>query len=88
MLVSCPECAYQISKFAETCPKCGLPAAGKRSEEWSDMMARLYDGKQLKLIGNPMRCSTSGCEAFLPDPVRVTVKIEKMIVRIHHLLCV
>jgi hypothetical protein len=63
MLVSCPECAREISDRAKTCPACGFPIA---EEIAARQAAKLGDRGERKHIGEVdcPRCEARGFRTF------------------------
>jgi len=37
-LIKCKECGAEISEQAESCPRCGIKCAGRRSRTWIDTL--------------------------------------------------
>jgi RNA polymerase subunit RPABC4/transcription elongation factor Spt4 len=37
-LIKCKECGAEISENAESCPRCGIKGAGRRSRTWIDSL--------------------------------------------------
>lgn len=70
-LISCPECASEISDKAPSCPKCGVPISAENIATESNLVTTQETSKVLKIqIGLSAAITFLGLWAIYATPAR------------------